>query len=146
MRGESSTKDAVGRFDVVVDLEAESCSSVLVLMPNDHAAIPPGLLSGCERFGISCRESQRRFGIPFTPLPNAPHRRRSGRSSFSVRSRSQLAEAPGAENNAANGEREEGPTHIDQDEWPRITFESREYGNGRILRKEEPEPADQCDL
>ena len=39
MRGESSTKDAVGRCEVVLDVEVEIDSSVLVLMPKDHASI-----------------------------------------------------------------------------------------------------------
>jgi CRP-like cAMP-binding protein len=38
--------------------------------------------------------------------------------------RLQLAKAPGAEDDAANGEGEKGPAHIDQNERPRIGFES----------------------
>lgn len=57
-----------------------------------------------------------------------------------------LPEAPGAEDDSADGEGEEGPAHVDQNKRPGVGFESGEHGDRCILREEETEPADERDL
>src|ERR1700730_13188084 len=44
--------------------------------------------------------------------------------------------APGAKNEAADGEAEEWAAHIDANERPRICLERREHANGRVFNKE----------
>lgn len=58
----------------------------------------------------------------------------------------QLAPSPRAQDDAADRKRDEGSTHVDENERPRICFKRREDGDGRVLDKQEREPADERDL
>ncbi len=58
----------------------------------------------------------------------------------------QLARAPGAEDDAANGEGEKGRAHVDKEERPRIGLEGGVDSYTGEGRKKEGEPADERDL
>jgi hypothetical protein len=72
MRSESSKKDAVGRFDVLPDVEAEVGTLVLVLMLDGRPSGPPRLVAGCETFRISCPVPAH-FGVIDCAVSKSPH-------------------------------------------------------------------------
>lgn len=76
MRSESSKKDAVGRFDVLPDVEAEVGNLVLVLMLmlmlDGRPSGPPRLVAGCETFRISCPVPAH-FGVIDCAVSKSPH-------------------------------------------------------------------------
>src|SRR5437588_9766668 len=49
--------------------------------------------------------------------------------------------APTSEDVTANGEAEQWPPHVDANQRPGIRFKCREYGDRRVLHKDEGEPA-----
>ena len=58
----------------------------------------------------------------------------------------QLAHAPCAEDNAADGKGEKRTAHVNEHERPRICLKRGEDGDGRVLRKQKCEPANERDL
>jgi len=58
----------------------------------------------------------------------------------------QLRLPPGAENDTAECNAEQGPARVDTDKRPRIGFERGEHRNGRVFHKHKGEPACERDF
>src|SRR5262249_34558889 len=61
------------------------------------------------------------------------------------RKRVQLRLPPGGEDEPANCHAEQWPAHVDTNKRPRIGFERREHGNGRVFHEHKGEPARERD-